>query len=92
MNLELDARSLPGLDRGFAALRLEFQGQLPDQTIDQVLNQALSRFSSARIPVYVPILVVRFARDRLGEMSRTDGGETRSGDRGSVALAEIRTL
>jgi len=72
LNLELDARSLRGLDRGFAALRLEFHGQLPDQVIDQALNQALSRFSSARIQVYVSIFVIRSARDRLREMSGTD--------------------
>jgi len=69
---ELESRALRGLDRGRAALRLEFQGNLPDQAIDQVVNDAMSRFSSARIQVYVSIFVIRSARDRLREMSGTD--------------------
>ena len=70
--MELDAHAARGLDRGLETMRAEFDGRLPGSVIDQVVSEALARFSSARVEVYVPIFVVRSARARLREMSRAD--------------------
>ena len=61
----LDARTLRGLERDLKALRVEFHERLSAEVINETLGTAVTRFSSARIQTYVPILIIRSAREGL---------------------------
>jgi hypothetical protein len=57
---------LPGLRK---QLGEEYRGRVPDETIDLVAREVLGELRDARIHDFVPVLVWRRARVRLGRAS-----------------------
>jgi len=60
-------------------LLLEFSKVLPRETIERVVEETSADFRDARVKTYVPILIERFARDRLKAYARA-GDPGRSAD------------
>ncbi len=53
------------LDHARRDLLREFAGTLPEPTVDESFDQALSRFADARVRTYLPVLVSRVSRTDL---------------------------
>lgn len=92
------------LGRAAASLRDEFAGALSAETVDEIVGDSLARLMrSATITTYVPLLVERFARDRLRavvelESALTDTATrvlfvcTHNALRSQIAAAWLRSL
>jgi len=66
--IALEGKAQRQIDNAFASLGQEFQGRLPDQTVRQVGSDVLaSLLNQARFPDFVPVLTLRYARERLLE-------------------------
>jgi protein-tyrosine-phosphatase len=51
----------------------EFGGTFAPETIERFLDESKATFESARIKTFVPIMVERFARERLGALGQAEG-------------------
>lgn len=54
-------------------LSQELAGVYGPETIDRFLRESLDQLVTARIPNYVPVLVERFARERLRALAQAEG-------------------
>ena len=73
-----------------ARLHAEFDAELTAGAVDAALDEVAARFAEAPVRSFVPLLVHRYVRTRLGTGAATaaprhDAGPARSGD---VAAAE----
>ena len=50
----------------------EFRGVFPSETIRELVSSSLDSYRGARILDFVPLLVYRSARQRLGTMARAN--------------------
>lgn len=50
----------------------EFRGIFPSETIRELVTSSLDSYHGARIVDFVPLLVYRSARQRLGTMARAN--------------------
>ena len=50
----------------------EFRGVFPSETIRELVTSSLDSYRGARIVDFVPLLVYRSARQRLGTMARAN--------------------
>ena len=73
MSVELDAVTRAHLDRGLESLVDEFRGIFSRETIGRYVNESLERLPAARISDFVPVLVHRFARERLRALGQAEG-------------------
>jgi protein-tyrosine-phosphatase len=51
----------------------EFRGIFSRETIDRYVAESIEQLSSARLPDYIPVLVYRFARERLRALGQAEG-------------------
>jgi hypothetical protein len=54
-----------------ARLHAEFDADLTEATVDAALDEVAARFAEARVRSFVPLLVHRYARTRLGTGAAT---------------------
>ena len=54
-------------------LHQEFRGLFSAETIDRYVADSTAALSNARVQLYVPIFVHRFARDRLRALAQSEG-------------------
>ena len=68
----MEAHDLPRARVNEAIERLtdEFKGVFPSETIREQVTSSLDSYRGARIMDFVPLLVYRSARQRLGTMAR----------------------
>jgi arsenate reductase (thioredoxin) len=59
--------------RGVESLVDEFHGIFSRPTIDRYVRESLERLPAARITDFVPVLVHRFARERLRALAQAEG-------------------
>ncbi len=55
------------------SLAEEFAGTFSPGTVDRYVDSTLDRYATARITTYVPVLVHRFARERLRALGQIEG-------------------
>ncbi len=77
MDLQLDAAARAHVDAGIASLKEEFAGVFSSETVDRWVDDSLERLSGARFHNYVPLLVHRFARERLRALAQSEGKVTK---------------
>ena len=70
---ELDPVTRAHLDRGVESLVDEFRGVFSRATIERYVQESLDDLPAARIRDFVPVLVHRFARERLHALGQVEG-------------------
>ena len=73
MSSELDPITRGHLDRGIEGLVDEFRGVFSRQTIERYVFESLESLPAARFRDFVPVLVHRFARERLRALGQSEG-------------------
>jgi arsenate reductase (thioredoxin) len=69
----LDPVTQNHVDRAASALAAEFSGVFSEETIARYIAESLDLLGGSRINVYVPVLVHRFARERLRALAQAEG-------------------
>ncbi|HEV2903048.1 MAG TPA: arsenate reductase ArsC [Gaiellaceae bacterium] len=73
MGIELDPITRGHLERGVEGLVDEFRGIFSRETIDRYVQESLQELPAARFSDFVPLLVHRFARERLRALGQAEG-------------------
>ena len=71
--LEVDLITRGHLERGIDALREQFAGTFSPETIERYMVESLQALPAARFKQFVPLLVHRFARERLQALGQAEG-------------------
>ncbi len=71
--MELDPVTRVHLERGIDGLVDEFRGIFSRETIDRYVQESLQELPAARFSDFVPLLVHRFARERLRALGQAEG-------------------
>jgi arsenate reductase len=71
--IELDAITRGHVERGIEGLVDEFRGVFSHETIDRYVYESLEQLPAARFSDFVPLLVHRFARERLRALGQAEG-------------------
>src|ERR671911_2820668 len=69
----LDPITQGHLDRGIEGLMDEFRGVFSRETIERYVNESLHDLPAARFSDFIPVLVHRFARERLRALGQSEG-------------------
>jgi len=70
---QLDPITRQHVDKAIASLATEFRGIFSRETIDRFVDESFERLSGARFTDFMPILVYRFARERLTALGQAGG-------------------
>jgi protein-tyrosine-phosphatase len=70
---QLDPSTQAFLNHGLESLVDEFRGVFSRQTIERYVDESLESLPAARISDFVPVLVHRFARERLRALAQAEG-------------------
>jgi protein-tyrosine-phosphatase len=54
-------------------VRREFAGTFSDETVERFLRESEAAFRDARVQTFVPVMVERFARERLRALAQAEG-------------------
>ena len=73
MTANLDPITQGHLDRGIDGLVDEFHGTFSRETIERYVNESLEGLPAARFTDFIPVLVHRFARERLRALGQAEG-------------------
>jgi arsenate reductase len=73
MKIELDPITRTHVERGIEGLVDEFRGIFSRETIDRYVYESLQQLPAARFSDFVPLLVHRFARERLRALGQAEG-------------------
>jgi arsenate reductase (thioredoxin) len=71
--LDVDLITRGRIERGIASLRSEFAGTFSPETIARYVIESLDELPARRITDFVPLLVHRFARERLRALAQVEG-------------------
>lgn len=71
--MELDPVTRAHLDRGIEGLVDEFRGVFSRETISRYVEESLASLPAARFRDFLPVLVHRFARERLRALGQSEG-------------------
>ena len=71
--LEVDLITRGHLERGIDALGDEFAGTFSPETIERYMVESLEALPAARFKQFIPLLVHRFARERLQALAQVEG-------------------
>jgi len=71
--LDVDLTTRAHLERGIESLRSEFAGTFSSETIERYVTESLEALPRRRITDFVPLLVHRFARERLRALAQVEG-------------------
>jgi protein-tyrosine-phosphatase len=73
MDLQLDQETQNHIDHGVNELAEEFAGVFSRETIEAYVNESLEQLVGARFHDFLPLLVNRFARERLRALGQVEG-------------------
>jgi arsenate reductase (thioredoxin) len=73
VSIELDPITRGHVERGIEDLVDEFRGVFSRETIDRYVHESLEQLPAARFTDFVPLLVHRFARERLRALGQAEG-------------------
>ena len=71
MKAGFDATVLRQIESEVRTIKAEYQGRIPEESIDLVADESIQRLASSRVPQFVPLFVGRFTRERLRELVAT---------------------
>jgi hypothetical protein len=55
-------------------IKAEYEGVVPEASIDQVADESIERLAHSKVPQFVPLFVGRFTRERLRELVTAGSG------------------
>ena len=68
MAIGFDATVLRQIESEVRTIKAEYQGKVPEESIDLAADESLQRLANSRVPQFVPLFVGRFTRERLREL------------------------
>jgi hypothetical protein len=68
MKAGFDATVLRQIESEVRTIKAEYQGRIPEESIDLVADESIQRLADSRVPQFVPLFVGRFTRERLREL------------------------
>ena len=68
MRTGFDATVLKQIESEVRTIKAEYQGRVPEESIDLVADESIQRLADSRVPQFVPLFVGRFTRERLREL------------------------
>lgn len=68
MKAGFDATVLRQIESEVRTIKAEYQGRIPEESIDLVADESIQRLAASRVPQFVPLFVGRFTRERLREL------------------------
>jgi hypothetical protein len=68
MKAGFDATVLRQIESEVRNIKAEYQGRVPEESIDLVADESIQRLADSRVPQFVPLFVGRFTRERLREL------------------------
>lgn len=71
MAIGFDATVLKQIESEVRTIKAEYQGKVPEESIDLAADESLQRLANSRVPQFVPLFVGRFTRQRLRELVAT---------------------
>jgi len=71
MRVGFDATVLRQIESELRTIKAEYQGMVPEESIDLVADESIQRLADSRVPQFVPLFVGRFTRQRLRELVAT---------------------
>ncbi len=72
-DVQLDPVTQLHITRAAENLQREFAGVFSTETIERYITESTDLLSGSKLPTYVPVLVHRFARERLRALAQADG-------------------
>jgi arsenate reductase (thioredoxin) len=72
-DLDVDLITRGRLERGLVSLGAEFAGTFSPETVERYVIESLEALPARRITDFVPLLVHRFARERLRALAQVEG-------------------
>ncbi len=63
-----DANVLKQIETEVRSIKAEYQGRVPEESIDLVARESIQRFADSRVPQFVSLFVGRLTRARLREL------------------------
>ena len=73
MRAGFDATVLRQIESEVRTIKAEYQGRVPEESIDLVADESLERLADSRVPQFVPLFVGRFTRERLRQLVAAGG-------------------
>lgn len=74
MKAGFDATVLKQIESEVRTIKAEYQGRIPEESIDLVADESIQRLAESRVPQFVPLFVGRFTRARLRELVAAGDG------------------
>jgi protein-tyrosine-phosphatase len=71
--LDVDVITRSHLEKGLEGLKDEFTGVFSEETIERYMAESIGNLPVARVKDFVPLLVHRFARERLRALGQVEG-------------------
>jgi hypothetical protein len=65
MRAGFDATVLRQIETELRTIKAEYQGKVPEESIDRAADESIQRLADSRVPQFVPLFVGRFTRERL---------------------------
>jgi hypothetical protein len=63
-----DATVLKQIESEVRTIKAEYEGRVPEESIDLAADESIQRLAGSRVPQFVPLFVGRFTRQRLREL------------------------
>ncbi len=77
MSVGFDPTVLRQIESELRTIKAEYEGRVPEESIDLAADESIQRLVDSRVPQFVPLFVGRFTRQRLRELVATGpAGET----------------
>jgi hypothetical protein len=73
MAAEFDANVIKQIQTEVRTIKAEYQGKLPEESIDLAADESIQRLAGSRVPQFVPLFVGRFTRERLRQLVAAGG-------------------
>lgn len=83
MTVSFDPQVLKLVDAEVRNIKRDFRGQVSEDSIDFIANEALEQLAGSRVPQFVPLFVGRFTRERLREHIRAGTNAEAGAERAS---------
>ena len=68
MKAGFDATVRRQIESEVRKIKAEYQGRVPEESIDSLADESVQRLADSRVPQFVPLFVGRFTRERLREL------------------------
>jgi hypothetical protein len=68
MAVGFDPNVLKQIETEVRTIKAEYQGRVPEESIDLVADESIQRLAGSRVPQFVPLFVGRFTRERLRKL------------------------